>query len=80
MRPRKESEGPPFRSAKTKPVVSATGVIAGEESIELVAVGVVLISCACILFVSHRPTGNVTSKPEVAQQPVDVTPNWRNTL
>ena len=62
------------------PVVSATGVIAGEESIELVAVGVVLLSYACISIVSHRPTGNVTSKPEVAQQRVNMTPNWRNTL
>ncbi len=62
------------------PVVSGTEVIIGEDLIDgqswtigvvlLVTVGVVLLSCACIVCYPHVPTGRiVTRKPEVARQP-----------
>ena len=54
-------------AGKQLPVVSGTGVIFGEDLIEgqswtigvvlLVTVGVVLLSCACIVHDSHLPTG-----------------------
>ena len=62
-------------AGKQLPVVSGTGVIIGEDLIEswtmgvvlLVTVGVVLLSCACIVHNSHLPTGRtVTREPEVA--------------
>ena len=34
----------------------------------LVAVGVVLLSCVCIVCYPHLPPGSVTRKPEVAKQ------------
>ena len=41
----------------------------------LVTVGVVLLSCACIVHYSHLPTGSiVTREPEVARQPSCMTP------
>ena len=60
------------------PVVSGTEVVIGEDLFEgqnwtmgvvlLVTVGVVLLSCACIVCDSHLRTGNVTREPEVAKQ------------
>ena len=61
-------------------MVSGTGVIIGEDLSEgqswmigvglLVTIGVVLLSCACIVCYSHLPTGRiVTREPEVARQP-----------
>ena len=67
------------------PVVSGTGVIIGEDLIEvhswtmgvvlLVTVGVGLLRCVCAVFDSHLPSGNVqvTGEPEVARQPKGMT-------
>ena len=44
-----------------------------------VEVGVVLLSCACVVLVSQTPTGKVTGEPEVAQQLVYMTPRSTQT-
>ena len=60
-------------------VVSGTEVIVGEDLIDgqswtigvvlLITVGVVLLSCACIVCYSHLSTGrNLTREPEIAKQ------------
>ena len=65
-------------------------MIIGEDLIEgqswtigvvlLVTVGVVLLSCACIVHCSHMPTGRtVTREPEVARQPSCMTPRSMRT-
>ena len=72
-------------AGKQLPAVSGTGVMIGEDLIEsqswtigvvlLVTVGMVLLSCACIVRYSFLPTGKTaTREPEVARQPSCVTP------